>query len=492
MSFIDHLELPRIMEIKQASSFDTPYVDTTDDNWVFKRLGTTHEYNLKLQSFHHTKLLKFILCKYNDTHMSPMHGTRYGVIKTLIKSDFLSSDNLIDKLEKLAYSNQSSAYFSIKSVVAILYRNNFPGFDIEQYENLKFIATPNVNDPFLKYQDVEETMPSHLKNLIVKSLAEYSTSEGLAMLSDCELENLSILGLSFSIGLRSAQFSMLTGSSVKLRFKNPHILLNRYEVQVPLAKQQEVSTTIPKVALSMEVGKIVDEYKKRFNIGELDALFPTEEVALSQELHSKLNAALFFIQPDETKRSIVGKSMTSPIYSLYDFRHNIGHSMAMNGASADEIAHILGHSSTVAAKFYIMSTPELALLKHKALGRNPIWVDMVGLLMTGYITKESEWIGKTVSGMLNGVFFHRIGGCNRRQTKCHLSKIRSCYGCFYFRPFDDLSKHQKVLKIVTEDLIDIVQISNETGDFRNPLLDTATETKNEVEMVISRIQGGLR
>ncbi|EPM4837015.1 TPA: hypothetical protein N3C02_003572 [Vibrio parahaemolyticus] len=153
---------------------------------------------------------------------------------------------------------------------------------------------------------------------------------------------------------------------------------------------------------------------------------------------------------------------------------------------------VLGQTTTVAAQYYIMSTPELALLKHKSLGQNPVWKDMMGLLLTGYLIGESEWSGKTVSGMLKGKLILRIGGCSRKQDKCHLAKVRSCYGCFYFRPFNCLSKHQTVLEVITNELLELVKTSHDAGNRNNPLVDSATQTKNEIEMVINRLKGGLR
>ncbi|EOW3940717.1 hypothetical protein ACOW8D_003387 [Vibrio parahaemolyticus] len=67
---------------------------------------------------------------------------------------------------------------------------------------------------------------------------------------------------------------MMKGSSVKLIAANHNTSLKLYEVSVPLAKQQEVPVDEPKVSLSQEIGVMIDEYKKRFGIGDDDALFP--------------------------------------------------------------------------------------------------------------------------------------------------------------------------------------------------------------------------
>ncbi|WP_282177345.1 hypothetical protein [Vibrio nereis] len=494
IAFIDALKLPPQMKITIAAVADTPYVDTQEDRWVFKRLSAVYTYNFSNMDFYKKKLLKFLAIKYCEIHVSPMAEIQFHQLKKEILAFEQFSDTvLIKALEQLAEMNKYHRYYQLKSATKSLFRANFPEFDIEKLEDLAHIKTPNNVDPFLVYQDVEDTMPTELKNLIVKKMVEHSTREGLEALRDDELKSLTILGLAYSIGPRPPQFAALTGKSVKLLAENPKTKLKRYEVQTHLAKQQKTSTVVPKVALSMEVGTLVDEYKRRLNIGALEPLYAFEgDENLSRSLHRRLNEALLFIQPDDVKLAVDSGKMQAPVYSLYDFRHNIGHTMAMKGASADEIAYVLGHTSVVAARHYIMSTHKIAELKHKALGVNPIWKDMIGLVMTGYNTQEKDWDGVVVSGVLGGVLMHRIGGCNRRQSKCHLSKVRSCYGCFYFRPFNDIPKHQKVLDIIIHELLNTVQVSNDSGNSNNPLIDTATETKGEIEMVISRLQAGLR
>lgn len=431
IAFIQELKLPSIMEITQASEFDTLFVQTKNNRWEYVRLGRKHTEIFDLEE-HSNKLLKVFSVLHTDNHMAPLGTVRFSSMKKLWReSDVISFPSFKKRLEVLAKANQAMDYFLLKSVTTTLIRMSFPNFDMDNEERLAHLPIPNVNDPFLRYQDVENTMPTHLKSLIVNRLVEFGTVEGLESLSDLELKNLSVLGLAYTIGLRPQQFAMLKGSSVKILAENHKTSLKRYQVSVPLAKQPELPSSEPQVALSQEVGTIIDEYKKRFGISDDAALFPydgTMKNVLSKTLHLALNDALLFIQTDETKEHINLNEKLRPIYTLYDFRHNIGHSMAMLNASAEEIAAVLGHSTTVAAQYYIMSTPELALLKHKSLGQNPVWKDMMGLLLTGYMVDENDWKGKTVSAVLKGSLIHRIGGCSRKQTKCHLAKVRSCYG----------------------------------------------------------------
>ncbi|WCE31119.1 hypothetical protein [Vibrio sp. SCSIO 43137] len=489
--FIEELQIPSCMHIPSNSEFDTASIDTKSFRWEFSRNGTRHVFLFNLPSKLKNKLLKFLVIQYTDSHSSPLTVPQFTVLRRIIGEMRIDANSWLTELENLAVSGDEYIYFQLKSAAKSLFRIGFPEFDINDYESLEYIKVPYQKNHFLKYQDVENTMPTHLKNLIVKKIAEYSTEEGLVSLSKSELKNITILSLCYSTGMRSAQFSKLKGSSIKKDSENRKTKLKRYRIHVPLAKQQKVTGALQSVALSYEVGRIVDSYKDAFYISNESQMFKDTSGALSRELHTALQAALIFIQNDETKKAIRSGKLLPPTYAVTDFRHNIGHSMAMRGASAEEIAYVLGHSTTVAATHYITATPELAILKHKALGKNPIWQNMIGLMMTGYAVDSHTWTGKTVSGMLGGKLFLRVGGCERKQTECHLSKVRSCYGCFYFRPFRTIKTHQKVLEVLTKELIDLVEVSTQSGNANNPLIDTATDTKQEVEMVINRLTGGL-
>ncbi|MFS1901185.1 hypothetical protein [Vibrio lentus] len=494
ISFINDLHLPALMSIDVAAQDDTTHVETKCDRWEFVRLGRIHVVRFDL-SPELNKLLKLLVVKYTSGHLAPLSTEAFNTLKKCIRTFESFSYQTFYKWLEVCAARDGRGYFEVKSVTRYLIRMGFPDFDIDDLESLIRLPVPSTCDPSLRYQDVEAAMPTHLKNLIVNRLVEFGTPEGLSSLSDKELKDLSILAISYSVGCRPQQFAKLIGGSVKLHAMNHKTGLKRYLLAVPLVKQSSVTDSTTPVALSSEIGRIIDEYKKRFDTEDGDTLYPYDGDkirSLSKQIHLSLNDALLFIQPDDVKVAIANGRMNRPEYSLYDFRHNIGHSMAMLNSSAEEIAMVLGHATTVAASYYIQATPEIALLKHKALGQNPVWKGMMGLLLTGYSVVESEWDGYFVSGIVRGKFIKRVGGCERYQKQCHLQKVRSCYGCFYFRPFRDVRKHREVLDIMTEELIDVVDVSQEGQGVLNPLIDTATQTKNEIEMVINRLEGGLR
>ncbi|MEH8183790.1 hypothetical protein Q7I33_18865 [Aeromonas allosaccharophila] len=132
------------------------------------------------------------------------------------------------------------------------------------------------------------------------------------------------------------------------------------------------------------------------------------------------------------------------------------------------------------------------MLKSKALGDNPVWQNMINLLLTGYAVQEKTWLKRTVSGTLGGKLHIKIGGCERPGEDCTLAKVRSCYGCFYFRPFTDLVKHHAILDCINKEIIDTLEVSEKSGNIHNPALDIIANLKCEVQMVINRIKGGLK
>ncbi|PQJ62395.1 site-specific integrase [Photobacterium angustum] len=490
---IKGLKLPNRLVLPTNSDFDTQTIDPSLDVWEFKYGGNKVKLDMVCQNESLTKLLKYICFLDVTSKAAPTTRNNFARIKKFIVSLNLSSDAYFKKLEALARSEIDAtpeAYYELKRLCRHLFRMNMPQFGILDYEKLEDIPRPASRDSFQIYQDLENSFPSHLKRLISKGLVEHSTKEGLAALTNDELLCLVVLGSAYATGMRPIQFDRLRGSNIRREAANPRTNLTRYSIMVPLAKQRKVKVEGVKVAIPDSVGFLIEEYMKRLNLTHEDQLFTTGTIQLGADLNTYLNRALLFLQSDETKLAIANEEVNPPRYVLTDFRHNVGHSMAMGGSSAEEIAYVLGHSSTVVASHYITATPELAMVQHKSLGSNPVWINMVGLMMTGYAADEEKWTGYTVSGMLKGKLFIKIGGCSRKQKKCHLSKVRSCYGCFYFRPFKNLEPHKEVHKTFTEELFDLIDVANKSGDENSPMIRTATDAKHEVQLVINRLEGG--
>ena len=99
-----------------------------------------------------------------------------------------------------------------------------------------------------------------------------------------------------------------------------------------------------------------------------------------------------------------------------------------------------------------------------------------------------HWNGKVVSGIAGGELHLNVGGCTR-EGECHLAKVRCCYDCLYFRPSDDKNVHQKVLRSLESELINTVEIAEQSGSNNNPNLHEMATTKTAVQIVLSILGG---
>lgn len=131
-----------------------------------------------------------------------------------------------------------------------------------------------------------------------------------------------------------------------------------------------------------------------------------------------ISKAILRFSPPDYQAAVARGEAALPTITPTDLRHNVGHSLAMQGGSAEEIAHILGHTSLTVAKYYILATPALALIRAKALGTNPVWQNMVAMLLTGELTSSTEWQGQRVVGIVGDQLHDGIGGCSRDDGEC--------------------------------------------------------------------------
>ena len=198
-----------------------------------------------------------------------------------------------------------------------------------------------------------------------------------------------------------------------------------------------------------------------------------------------INKAFLCFSPPDYQAAVKRGEAALPTITPTDLRHNVGHSLAMQGVSAEEIAHILGHSSLTVAKYYILATPALALIRAKALGINPVWQNMVAMMLTGELTSSTKWQDQRVVGIIGDELHDGIGGCSRDDGKCPFSEVRCCYGCLYFRPFTD-GDHQAVLESVVKEVDELISISDSVGNARNPLISIHETTQFEIQSVIAR------
>lgn len=483
--FIQNLNLPRKVTQSTSSTFDIAEATTAPDKWRFI-IGAEHEvFNFKKLYDENLRKLAKMCCVWLIASGRVIRNNQYNrLIKCFFVREF--SFNGIRSLLGSCLDNPD-LYFEVKAILRLLCQYDMPGFGFAGLDKFLSLPLPKMSNPFLKYQDLENAFPSALKGLITKSLL--SASNRRHSLSERELVSFTNLGICYFVGLRPIQYAALTAGHFKLDTHEHSSGLYRYSINLPYAKQSKVTTDTIKIALPQELGLLIQEYIERNNLNTNERFYLSDDY-VTNFLNECIQDALLLSYPSDIQQVVQKGEYILPRLTTTCFRHNVGHSLALSGASAEEIAHILGHSSIVAASYYISATPELAMLKSKVLGDNPVWQNMVTLMLTGDLIAPEEWDGYTVSGSLGDQLHIKIGGCCRTSSACPLTKVRSCYGCFYFRPFKKISKHTAVLESLEKQIINTLVISEQSGCSTNPALTVLQNLKGEVQMVINRLNMG--
>lgn len=366
----------------------------------------------------------------------------------------------------------------------ILCAEAFPGFTLDDYEDLEFIPRPHSHDWGI-YQEIDHILDPFEKNMISRGLFEMAMSirhgENYSLNA---MRDAAILGLTYVTGARPAQLAKLAAKDLRIDTRNSETGLIRYSLLLPYAKQRRVTTERLFLAIPEEIGALIRLYIERAQLKPDGKLFEFSHSAPFY-VSRAINQAILSFSPPDYQAAVARGEAALPSITSTDLRHNVGHSLAMQGASAEEIAHILGHSSLVVAKYYILATPALALIRAKALGSNPVWQSMVAMMLTGKLVPSKEWQGRRVAGMVGDRLHYEIGGCARTDDECPFCEVRCCYGCLYYRPFLD-GHHQDVLDSISKEVDELIAVSDSVGNARNPLISIHETTQLEVRSVIAR------
>ncbi|EOT6641868.1 site-specific integrase [Escherichia coli] len=440
---IFELDIPDRIYLKTAMEFDDKYIVNKGNKWTFDYSGS-RRYLVFNQDYISNKLNKYICFKYASTRfptkLPALHLDWRNIISYCREHGGFSLSTLRLFIEKEDIDN--ATFYSVLFGLKILCAETFPGFNLEDYDDLEFVPRPYL-EHWGVYQEIDNILDPLEKNMICNGLFEMASllRDGKSF-SHSEVRNAAILGLAYVTGARPVQLARLAVKDVRIDTRNQESGLIRYSVFLPYAKQRRVTT-------------------------------------------ERLFLAILNFCPPEYQAAVACGEAALPTITPTDLRHNVGHSLAMQGASAEEIAHVLGHTSLAVAKYYIMATPALALIRAKALGSNPVWQNMVAMMLTGELVDSAHWKGHPVVGLVGDELHDKIGGCSRNSSTCPFSEVRSCYGCLYYRPFTD-GEHQALLECVKKEVDELIAISDGVGNSRNPLILIHETTQFEIESVIAR------
>lgn len=481
--FTKKLVIPKTIYFVSSSNFETKSISTELSRWDLFISGL--KYQLKFSSDPSIgNLEKYLVYRYATVNTPYGLGNILRCLRfTLVSEEGFCAKSLITLLNK--YGNATGdvrhdRFYSILFIFRQLVSVQFPGFEGNFESEIEMILRPKSNS-FLIYQNFENILSYADTTLIQNGLIK--SADSIDELSVVDLKNICILGICFVTGARPVQLSKIRASDVKIDFGSNHKIA-KYSLKLPLAKKSKKSrNNFIYIKLPEELGYLLINYVSKMQFDEDKQLFASYQTV--EMVNNAIRFALICFNPLETQSRFGMLDLPTPTLTSMDFRHNIGHTLAMRGASVEEIAYILGHSSTVPARHYILSTPELAEIKARTLGINPVYRDMIAMMLTGDISSHERWQGDIVVGTVNNQLHFGIGGCGKTGKDCPFSPVRSCYGCQDFHPFAD-ANHISVLKDVQQEIEALSDLTDKSGSSLFSAGTIHEQTKFEVMSVIAR------
>ncbi|HFU1221396.1 TPA: site-specific integrase [Citrobacter amalonaticus] len=513
LEWIENIQIPKRLFLISATEFDDRYLYLHDD-WRYRFSGnnvailfSNGKYFCDLSPVS-LKLLKYLTIAYiNENSASVADKFAQFVATTFKQIEVITRESLIEKMQMLVakternHSDCSQFYYTLYALRKLDRSGFFESKDdSNELEDLLLEVPRPRNNNWARYQNLDLVIPEEVCLMIENGIQRWASK--LCPKIDVEenknihletvkktikidtLRDCIIIGIVYYIGARPVQIGKLSGGDFIVDTENKYGM--RYSVLVPYAKKSKLTIDRVRVAIPEELGKLILLYKYLVGIGDTDPMFSIT-VSSMKMVEASLKKMLFRFSPQEIQEAVKNDDYQLPVYTASLFRHNVGHSMAMNGASAPEIAYILGQSSYVVADRYIAATPELADIREAALGRNPVFKNMIALMLTGNLVHSSEWEGRSVAGSIGGQLHYHLGGCNYEEDMCPFAQGRGCYGCLYFKPFID-GDHKKVFLSLNDEIKNVRDVADDAGVLNHPLLKELVRRKQHVNQVMARIE----
>jgi integrase len=294
-------------------------------------------------------------------------------------------------------------------------------------------------------------------------------------LGKIEAEIASLVICSYQFGMRPKQLGMIRKRDCKVRISDED---GSAVVHLTFKMIKQRDAQLSKLPL---VRKVKREWAAVFvallaNKAEDDAdsfLFGfSNRIDLSASLIQKLNEI------------VPGAGLTS-----YDLRHSMAQRLVDSGASQEELASALGHSTLKTGLVYFQSSANQAELVNKALGASSIYQAVAKIAADRYISPDdlANLRGEMqIAGAPHGIPIAGIGGCTTGQPTCPYNPVTACYGCPKFMPVQDLDLHEQVL----HEFRDVVLFFKDGGhgDMTSPAYLQLQRTIAEVQGVIKDLR----
>ncbi|MFV4787731.1 hypothetical protein [Escherichia coli] len=258
---IFELDIPDRIYLKTAMEFDDKYIVNKGNKWTFDYSGS-RRYLVFNQDYISNKLNKYICFKYASTRfptkLPALHLDWRNIISYCREHGGFSLSTLRLFIEKEDIDN--ATFYSVLFGLKILCAETFPGFNLEDYDDLEFVPRPYL-EHWGVYQEIDNILDPLEKNMICNGLFEMASllRDGKSF-SHSEVRNAAILGLAYVTGARPVQLARLAVKDVRIDTRNQESGLIRYSVFLPYAKQRRVTTERLFLAIPPEIGELIMNY----------------------------------------------------------------------------------------------------------------------------------------------------------------------------------------------------------------------------------------
>jgi integrase len=181
--------------------------------------------------------------------------------------------------------------------------------------------------------------------------------------------------------------------------------------------------------------------------------------------------------------------ITGSSWSATDLRHSGAMRQVDAGASAEDLAEFMGHSTLESGLVYYDTSATQAQRVNEALGISTIYQNLAKLGNEHFISPDelSRLKGdQQVGGVPHGISIAGIGACQAGQPSCPYNPVTACYGCPKFIPVADLAMHRGVLA----EFRGVVKFfyDSSRGEMESPAYLQLKRTIFEVTSVITELE----
>ncbi len=468
---INKIKIPRIVRIYSPDNEEGDILNTYSEVWELKFGGNRLRINWRKLGFQMqlaSYLKLFIVYRLQNRSSASVYYGDYQFLRHLKKYNLtlpFSTSNILEFFEVVDNYKSISIF---KSLYSWALQRGLDGFDnttLQEIKEFKKYRKKPYNDIFLRQTYLND---NDLKQIFFKieRFNEFRSFE--------KLRNNIILSMSYELAPRRSQFFLLKISDF--------IVLNGpsskfYSINLPMSKKRK----------SMKLEKRYRSISSKLG----------EKVEYFLNLHpnkTEKNAPLFVKKNGDGLKvhqfsKIVSDELNNSI-TITHLRHHLAQSLADQGASAEVIAEILGHNSTIPARAYITATPKIAEIKSEALGKNKRYQEIMEMMNTGKIVDKST-ISKErwVKGIVGNQYIGGIGACGLpSNTACPKNPVYACYTCIKFHPFVD-GRHAKVKEGLQKQVQYHIDIAEADKDIEhNRSLLQLKKTIDAVDTVMEKIK----